>query len=83
MQDLNPLSACFESSIMALEILLSEEKGSVMHDNQYIGKRLVEYTVGSRGNTIASELFYDLLATSGLMIIGVRRCCPSTGKSYV
>lgn len=33
MQDLNPLSACFESSIMALEILLSEEKGSVMHDN--------------------------------------------------
>lgn len=39
--------------------------------------------MGSRGNTIASELFYDLLATSGLMIIGVRRCCPSTGKSYV
>ena len=27
MQDLNPLSACFESSITALEILLSEENG--------------------------------------------------------
>ena len=29
MQDLNPLSTCFESSITALEILLSEEKGRV------------------------------------------------------
>ena len=25
-QELNPLSACFESSVMALEILLSEDK---------------------------------------------------------
>lgn len=31
----------------------------------------------------ASELFYDLLATTGLMILGVRKRCMTTGLSYV
>lgn len=43
----------------------------------------MEYSIGSRGNTPASELFYDLLATTGLMILGVRKRCVSTGLSYV
>ena len=30
-QELNPLSACFESSVMALEILLSEDKSLNRH----------------------------------------------------
>ena len=83
MQDLNPLSTCFESSITALEILLSEEKGRNPRGWREIGKRLVEYSVGARGNTKASDLFYDLLSGHGLMILGVRRFCCGTGRSYV
>lgn len=45
--------------------------------------RLVEYFVGTRCNTTAADLFYDLLATTGMMILGVRRRCTGSCSSYV
>ena len=48
-----------------------------------VDNRFVEYTIGARANTTASDMFYDLLATTGMMILGVRKRCISSNASYV
>ena len=54
-----------------------------MDFTEILENRLVEYFVGTRCNTTASELFYDLLATTGMMILGVRKRCVCSDSSYV
>ena len=39
--------------------------------------------IGSHAAKIASEVFYDLLATKGLMILGVKKRSHVTGEPFV
>lgn len=48
-----------------------------------VDNRFVEYAIGARANTTASDMFYDLLATTGMMILGVRKRCFTSNSSYV
>ena len=43
----------------------------------------MEYSIGAHEAKIASEVFYDLLATKGLMILGIRKRSKLTGEPFV